>query len=107
MTEVAEVTAFQAACHTYAAEILVSPAAHALVTLARRAIGELVAANQRLETELDGYRGRTVFHAADSQLEYMAANCCADAQPGDILRATDTGREMFCLSPGRWEPRNS
>ena len=64
-----------------------------LVHAARAVIAEREAEVASLKAQLDGYQGRTVYFCTDSQLG-TAAEQMDGAEPGTILRATDTGREL-------------
>lgn len=70
-------------------------------TLGDAVILEADAEIARLRIELDRYQGRTVMFCTDAQLD-AAAIASLDAEPGTILRATDTGRELV-LADGTWE----
>jgi hypothetical protein len=83
-----------------------------------RALVEKNAEVQRLNAELDGYRGHQVFHATEAQALQIAAAGAPDdlrfgsqgvlvppgAADGAILRATDTGREWVKRGEN-WEDR--
>lgn len=74
-----------------------------LIAELRRQLSGLQTENQRLRNELDAYQGRTVFFTTDGHLdEAMIASF--DAEPGTVLRATDTGRELILTAAGGWEP---
>ena len=84
--------------------IMTSPEVHALVHLASNAIGEQAAHIAGLRAELDRYQGRTVFFTTDAMLATAAGQLLSAARPGDMVRATDTGRELRCTATGEWEP---
>lgn len=90
------------------AELLADSLAYALGAVAARALTAQQTEIARLRAQLDRYQGRTVFHCNDAHLDAVAAGQPAltpDARPGDILRATDTGREMQYRGGGEWVPR--
>ena len=84
--------------------LLTDATAHAIAIVADTAVRSLAADRQRLLAELDGYRGHQVFHALDRDLDGLAGDpaVLADAVPGAILRATDTGRELRLGGDGAW-----
>lgn len=94
----------------HTAELLTDPAAHACAHLANTVIHEVVGEVIRLRDELARYQGRSVFHTTEDRMA-EAVGQVPDARPGDILRATDTGREWiaeppeFGGDPLRWEQR--
>jgi hypothetical protein len=71
-------------------------------TLGDAVIIEADAEIARLRIELDRYQGRRVLFTTDAALD-QAAIASMDEEPGTILRATDTGRELV-LADGTWEP---
>ena len=87
-----------------AGEILVQPAAYALATIAQEIIAEGTTEMARLKGELDRYQGRQVLYATDARLEQVSEQVDG-AQPGTVLRATDTGRELQLGRDGGWSPR--
>lgn len=75
------------------AQLLTDSLAHAVATAATKVLTAQQEEIARLRAELDRYQGRTVYHTTDAQLSAAMAQC-KDARTGDIVRATDTGREF-------------
>jgi hypothetical protein len=85
-------------------ELLTDAMAHATAHVANETIRECVSEVARLRAELDRYQGRTVHHCTEGQMSSAAAQLALDAATGDILRATDTGREWI-FQAGSWAER--
>ena len=102
------VSAWQAFTDLHLAELLTDPLAYAMAHAATQALTLQQEQIARLRAELDRYQGRTVYHCTDAQLSAAMAQC-KDAQAGDIVRATDTGREFVARREFRdevsWEAR--
>lgn len=67
----------------------------------RRVLADRDTQIARLKAELDAYQGRTVYHCQDRDMETARAGI---GEPGAILRATDSGRELEWRN-GAWQPR--
>ncbi len=95
--------------NAHLAELLADSLAYALGQAATRALAAQQAEIARLRAQLDRYLGRMVFHCADSHLDAAAdewPHGAVEVRPGDILRATDTGRELEYRGPeAGWQPR--
>lgn len=91
------------------ADLLADSLAYAVARAATQALTAQQSEIARLRAQLDRYQGRTVFHATDANLDAVARGLPddrPDARLGDILRATDTGRELEYRGPDAgWQPR--
>lgn len=97
------VTEWRAFTDEHLAELLTDSLAYAMAHAATKIITQMQEEIAGLRAELDRYQGRTVYHCTDAQMA-AAAIGCTDARPGDILRATDTGRELI-REGGAWVSR--
>jgi hypothetical protein len=89
----------------HTAELLTNAMAHACAHIANETIHECIGEIARLRAEIDRYRGYTVHHCTEAQMDSAAAQLALDAARGDILRATDTGREWQFQGGGQWAER--
>jgi hypothetical protein len=88
----------------HTAELLTEPLAHACAHLANEVIHECIGEIARLRADLDKYHGRTVHHCTEAQMQSASAQLALTVMTGEILRATDTGREWI-FREGSWVER--